>query len=443
MVVRSSQERRATNSVPRKGSQMAEVTLSKAVRNTLLNLQSTAEAMGKTQERLATGLRVNSALDNPTNYFTAQSLNARSGDLGNLLDSVSNAIQTVNAADNGIKAITKLVETAQSTARQALQDKSNTSVTTETAGAAVTGATTKATAEATALIAAGGFKAGDSIEITSTNATTGVASSYTYTIATGDTVEDLVTGINSSGFASAAVSDTGIVSISTEGANSLSIVATAVATTAASANYATAGLARLGFTNDSATDAASDGLTDTSTVTQAAAGTSASANRANLASQFNDILGQIDALAGDSGYNGVNLLGGNTESLKVTFNEDGSSSITITGVDVSAAGLGLTDSTGDFASDAEIEGKLDDLSDALASLRSQASSFGSNLSVIETRQDFTKSMISTLETGAANLTLADTNEEAANLLALQTRQQLSSTALSLASQADQQVLRLF
>jgi flagellin len=139
----------------------------------------------------------------------------------------------------------------------------------------------------------------------------------------------------------------------------------------------------------------------------------------------------------------VNLLGGNTESLKVSFNEDGSSSITITGVDVSAAGLGLTDTTGDFASDTEIEGKLTDLSDALVSLRSQASSFGSNLSVIETRQDFTKSMISTLETGAANLTLADTNEEAANLLALQTRQQLSSTALSLASQADQQVLRLF
>jgi flagellin-like hook-associated protein FlgL len=231
--------------------------------------------------------------------------------------------------------------------------------------------------------------------------------------------------------------------VSTEGANSLSIVASAVATTAANPNYASAGLTLLGFTADSTTDAAADAGTDTATVNQAAAGTGASTNRAALAKQFNDILGQIDALAGDSGYNGVNLLGGATESLKVTFNEDGSSSITISGVDVSAAGLGLTDTTGDFASDAEIEGKLDDLSDALASLRSQASSFGSNLSVIETRQDFTKNMINTLETGAANLTLADTNEEAANLLALQTRQQLSSTALSLASQADQQVLRLF
>lgn len=421
---------------------MADVTLSKAVRNSLLNLQSTAEAMGKTQQRLATGLRVNSALDNPTNYFTAQSLNARSSDLGNLLDSVSNAIQTVEAADNGIKAITKLVQTAQSTARQALQDKSNTSVTTETAGAAVTGATDKATAEATALISAGAFKAGDSISFTSTNATTGVSTSYTYTIGAGDTVEDLVNGINSSGSISASVSDTGVLSVSTEGANSLSIVATAVATTAANPNYADAGILRLGFTSDATTTAASDGLTETATVNQAAAGTGASANRAALAEQFNDILDQIDALSGDSGFNGVNLLGGNTESLKVTFNEDGSSSITISGVDVSAAGLGLTDAV-DFSSDAEIEGKLTDLSDALSGLRSQASSFGSNLSVIETRQDFTKNMISTLETGAANLTLADTNEEAANLLALQTRQQLSSTALSLASQADQQVLRLF
>ena len=86
---------------------------------------------------------------------------------------------------------------------------------------------------------------------------------------------------------------------------------------------------------------------------------------------------------------------------------------------------------------------LTTLEDALDTLRSQASTFGSNLSIVQNRQDFTKTMIDTLETGAGNLTLADMNEEAANLLALQTRQQLSSTSLSLASQADQAVLRLF
>src|SRR6218665_1578981 len=100
---------------------MSEITLSKAVRSNLLNLQSTANLLGKAQERLSSGLRVNSALDNPTNFFTAQGLNSRANDLSQLLDSVSNAVQTVAAADKGISAITKLVESAQATARQALQ----------------------------------------------------------------------------------------------------------------------------------------------------------------------------------------------------------------------------------------------------------------------------------------------------------------------------------
>lgn len=100
---------------------MADITLSKAVRSNLLNLQSTASELGKTQQRLATGLKVNSALDNPNNFFTASSLSSRAGDLGRLLDAVSNATQTIEAANNGLGAITKLVESAQATTRQALQ----------------------------------------------------------------------------------------------------------------------------------------------------------------------------------------------------------------------------------------------------------------------------------------------------------------------------------
>ena len=103
---------------------MSDVNLSKAVRSNLLSLQSTAANMAKTQERLATGLKVNSALDNPTNFFTAASLNSRAGDMGNLLDSMSNGIKTIEAADNGLTSITKTVETMQSTLRQARQDKS-------------------------------------------------------------------------------------------------------------------------------------------------------------------------------------------------------------------------------------------------------------------------------------------------------------------------------
>src|SRR5690606_21071654 len=102
---------------------MSDISLSKAVRSNLLSLQSTAASMAKTQERLATGLKVNSALDNPTNFFTASALNSRAGDMANLLDSMSSGIKTIEAADNGLKSITKTVETMQSTLRQARQDK--------------------------------------------------------------------------------------------------------------------------------------------------------------------------------------------------------------------------------------------------------------------------------------------------------------------------------
>src|SRR6186713_3740875 len=120
---------------------MSDINLSKAVRSNLLSLQSTAAQMGKTQERLATGLKVNSALDNPTNFFTASALNSRAGDMANLLDSMSSGIKTIEAADNGLKSITKTVETMQSTLRQARQDKSfkTQSYTLDTARTAVAG----------------------------------------------------------------------------------------------------------------------------------------------------------------------------------------------------------------------------------------------------------------------------------------------------------------
>ena len=128
----------------------------------------------------------------------------------------------------------------------------------------------------------------------------------------------------------------------------------------------------------------------------------------------------------------------------MVFNETGTSSLTITGTTFDAAGLGLDAVTGaGFQSDGDIDTVIAKLDTALSSLRTQASKFGSNLSTVQTRQDFTKNLVNTLQTGADNLVLADTNEEGANLLALQTRQQLSTTALSLSAQADQAVLRLF
>jgi hypothetical protein len=166
------------------------------------------------------------------------------------------------------------------------------------------------------------------------------------------------------------------------------------------------------------------------------------ATRTSLQNDFNNILTQIDALAADASYNGVNLLDG--DDLKVVFNETGSSFLTINGVTFDAAGLGLNAVAGaGFQSDGDIETTIAAVDTALKTLRTQASAFGANLTTVQTRQDFTKNLINTLETGADNLVLADTNEEGANMLALQTRQQLSTTALSLSAQADQAVLRLF
>jgi hypothetical protein len=178
------------------------------------------------------------------------------------------------------------------------------------------------------------------------------------------------------------------------------------------------------------------------TTTPAATVVTAGSNRSSLQTDFNNLLTQIDQLARDSSYNGVNLLNG--DNLKVVFNGEGTSSLTITGVKFDSSGLGLSSISGTgFQDDHNINSTLTTVSSALNSLRTQSSKFGSNLTTVQTRQDFTKNLITTLQTGADNLVLADTNEEGANLLALQTRQQLSLTSLSLASQADQAVLRLF
>ncbi len=270
---------------------MASIVLSAGVRSNLLQLQSTSDLIASTQTKLATGKRVNSALDNPNNYFTAQGLSNRAGDLGNLLDSMSTAINTIQAANNGITAITKLVQSAQSLTTQAQQ-------------------------------------------------------------------------------------------------------------------------------------------------------TSVSGTRATLSAQFDALRTQIDQLAGDSGFNGVNLLNG--QSLTVQLNETNTSSTTVTGVtDTSASALAINASVNNWAASSDITAAATQLSTALTTLRSQSQALSSNLSIVQVRQDYTKSMINTLQAGSDALTLADSNQEGANLLALQTRQQLSTTALSLASQADQNVLRLF
>ena len=535
---------------------MADITLSKAVRSNLLSLQNTSNLLAKTQERLATGLKVNSALDNPTNFFTSSALSSRANDLGRLLDSISNANQTIEAADNGLTAITKLVESAQATARQALQTSATVETTTAATSASLSsssfsavdltnsassatsgsltatfggalnfddpsdqlnftieidgGGTANITIDQARLFAAGNadFVIDDETELAAavvsainaegtytvnTDLTVGIGSGFisfnSLLQGTGSTVAITGTGVVDAGGANTLTNTSGIADNTDAGAaavlaDSISFDLTVGTTTQSitldntitNASGATAASDIVNAINsqfgsnvasvsggeivitDSTTgtsstvtianlttsgNATTSGLSN-NTDSGSAASTTTSVNpkRDEFVSTYNSLLTQIDDLAKDAGFNGVNLLSG--DDLSVLFNEDGSSNLDITGVTFDSAGLSLSAvASGGFDDNDDINTTLDTLSAAIDSLRAQSSKFGSNLSVVETRQNFTKETINTLETGAANLTLADSNEEAANLLALQTRQQLSSTSLSLASQADQQVLRLF
>ena len=387
---------------------MSDIILSSSVRSNLLSLQGTADLLGKTQERLSTGLKVNSALDDPASFFTASALNNRAGDLNRLLDSVGLAVQTIEAADAGISAITNLVESAQASARQALQDGSTTGRV--EGSTALTGATTL-----------------NSLNLDDTDVvsfTVGTATAVTFTVGTdGDNVQELVDFVNNSvADARAELNSDGNLIVETTNGDNLTLAFTDTATTN------TDGLEALGL------------ATGTGVASVAATG-SLNATRSTLATEFDAIRTQIDQLANDASFNGNNLL--QNDDVTVIFNEDGTSSLTISGVDFDSQGLNVSASTNNFQDDNAINAALTELDTAISTLRSQASTFGSNLSVVEIRQDFTKELINVLETGAAGLTLADTNEEGANLLSLQTRQQLSTVSLSLATQADQNVLRLF
>ncbi len=473
------------------------VTLSSAVRSNLLSLQNTADMLGTTQNRLSTGLKVNSALDDPTAFFTASSLNSRASDLNRLLDSVGNAVQNVRAADDGISAITKLVESAQATARQALQKPAGSTTATTLTGtttisddtaATVTGSVTGLSATDT--LDGLGFTNGDTVTIDIGGTTT----TYTATTASTATVGDLVAALNANANGTVTLTGGAIVATAsnttdsitfgegTQGTNLADIgfdtttvnptnasVAALTDTLSIQVGTGTAQTIDLSAINTKAAlDTALAGITNVTasviggnvTIVAASAqdeitiaggdgvgianGTTAApynADRATLEDEFNNLRAQIDQLAADASYNGINLLDG--DNLSVIFNEDGSSKLDITGVTFDSSGLGISAAATDaFQTNASIDTTLKELSTAISNLRQQGGTFGSNLSVVEVRQDFTKNLINTLETGAAKLTLADTNEEAANLLALQTRQALSSRALSLASQADQQVLQL-
>jgi flagellin-like hook-associated protein FlgL len=289
------------------GENMAnDIKLTPAMRNNLLSLQNTQKLTDQTQERLSTGLKVNSAIDNPSSYFTAKGLTQRAGDLEGLLDSMGQGIQTLKATNEGIESITSFVEQAKAIATQASESSDPEAV-------------------------------------------------------------------------------------------------------------------------------------------------------AKFALQYEEIYNKITDLANDASYKGINLLNSTSTpptTLTVYFNEMSRTVATkmeITGVDATADGLGLTDPATMAWTDsppttiniANINTDMDAILDAVRTLRMHASDFGNAYSVLQTREEFTENIINVLTEGSDLLTLADMNEESANMLALQTRQQLGINALSLSSQAAQAVLSLF
>jgi flagellin-like hook-associated protein FlgL len=168
-----------------------------------------------------------------------------------------------------------------------------------------------------------------------------------------------------------------------------------------------------------------------------------STNKSDLMSQYDRVISQVAFMADDSNYGGQNLL--NNDSLSVEFNEDGSNTLSVAGFSATSSGrvAGVSISAADFANNTTIEAAISEIDTAVTQLRTEAQKLSSSLSTIQIRSDFTNEMVNTLNTGADNLTLADMNEEGANMLMLQTRQNLGTTSLSLASQAAQAVLRLF
>ena len=270
-----------------------DINLSTATRTNLLSLTRTTDLIARTQERLSTGLKVNSAIDDAIAFFQARSLSDRASDLTLLKSAIDLSINTVEVAAIGIESITGVIEQMK-------------------------------------------------------------------------------------GLALAAKSDSSV------------------------------------------------------------------ANRSRAAVQFNDLRNQIDNLSNDASFKGSNLIKGLTpNNLKVTFSEDGSSSLTVSGISSDASGLSVIAAANAWADDANIDFAINDLDSALSTLRSTAQNLGSNAAVLSLRLDFTKNLINSLSEGSSKLVNADLNEESANLLTLQTRQQLGTIGLSIAQQSEQSILRLF
>ncbi|KPQ12058.1 MAG: putative hook-associated protein [Saliniramus fredricksonii] len=386
---------------------MSAINLSAGVRSNLLSLQGTAGLLEQTQNRLATGKKVNGPLDDAAAFFTAQGLNSRANDLSSITQGMQNGMKTIDAASKGIDSISTTMETMIGQVRQALQDPG--SEPPESAG--ITAPADDSTAFVVEAAVGGGAAFDVTIATGDLSATDQAANAQTVVDAiNGDAnfqSNNLTAQLDDAGTGFTIVNESGQEVVLTEGASS-------------------------GGTIDAVGD-----LTDA---------------RQALMNSYNDLRTELNALSADSGYNGNNLLMG--DALEVVFNEltgDDRTSFTVSAKQADGTAFGnvtadrLGGAEGDattFASNVNLESRLEALQSGVSELRSLSSQLGTAQTIVENRESFTKEMVNTLQAGADGLTLADMNEEAANNLALQTKQQLGQSALGLAIQNDQSVLQL-
>ncbi|MBN1227722.1 MAG: hypothetical protein JXA79_12075 [Deltaproteobacteria bacterium] len=363
------------------------------MRSNLQSLQGTLNLLDRTQNRLATGLKVNSALDDPTAYFSALSLNSRASNLNSLKDQMSQAIQTIKAADAGITGITDLINQAKGIAKKAQGLDASSGYVTQyitledvAAGHSITIGGVKFTATESTSTAINTFKVGGTDEETAAN---------------------LMYVINNS-------------------AGTPTVTASSLDGDRIYLNDADASMVAGSVVEDG-----------NNTITESALIPAASDELGTLEDSYNEVLSQVDKMISDSAYRGVNLIDG--ENLTVNF--EGTNSITIAGFDATYS-TGLSLAQADWSAGAGTT-ELDAIESAIDTLENQASKLALNLGVLTARESFSTNIANLLTEGAGKFTLADMNEEGANMLALQTKQALSSTALSLSSQAAQSVMRLF
>jgi len=518
-----------------------DIVLNAALRSNLLSLQNTQRGIDTTQLRLATGLKVNSALDGPQAFFTAQSLNNRANDFSRLLDGISQSIRTIEAANTGTEALSTLINQAESIALEAQTELRSGQGFTRVRGNEDVAQLGTNLRDGTIISATA-----NSFDITYAEAD-GSTGTATITVAANETIDSVVASINNSAALNGTTSGEGIsarvtaggqleiqntsIRIEASAANGLSLAGfqrlglgtvvgaegatiggTSVAgdtlssraylsaptgangkfeasETLANAGYIPAGASTLDVTIDGTTTSLGS-FASTSSVQDVidafnnsgidveasfnedtgqidldfggdvgqvafAFGNSTQADGAALTEQFtfdgvtvnvdqleddyNNVREQINQLVEDAGYRGVNLLNG--DDLTTFFNEDRTNTLRTDGVDFTALGLGLEE--GDFTNLSNIRDSINQAKSALEDVRRFGSSIANDLAIVQVRQQFTEQTINTLKSGADDLTVADQNEEGANLLSLQTRQQLGVTSLSLAAQSQQSILRLF